>query len=193
MYENKKGLKTSHYVGTTGLYIGTFDPFTKGHESIVSQALNIFDNVAIIIVDNPLKGIPVFTQYDRLNMIAKIYRDIPNIFQAECRTHSEIADMFKIFNSNSVIRGIRNESDYTYEVKVKRFYENLYEVGLNFVYFLADIKHQHISSSLAKERILSGECASEFLNESISDFAEREIRLFYGKEKSYEKETKKET
>ena len=40
----------------TGLFPGSFDPFTKGHEDIVKQALNLFDKILIGISKNSTKN-----------------------------------------------------------------------------------------------------------------------------------------
>ena len=37
------------------LFQGSFDPFTRGHESIVMRALSIFDEVVIAVVHNSQK------------------------------------------------------------------------------------------------------------------------------------------
>ena len=39
-----------------GLFPGSFDPFTKGHEDIVKQALNLFDKILIGISKNSTKN-----------------------------------------------------------------------------------------------------------------------------------------
>ena len=43
-----------------GLFPGSFDPFTKGHEDIVKQALNLFDKILIGISKIQLKTIFFF-------------------------------------------------------------------------------------------------------------------------------------
>ena len=39
-----------------GLFPGSFDPFTKGHEDIVKQSLNLFDKILIGISKNSTKN-----------------------------------------------------------------------------------------------------------------------------------------
>ena len=40
---------------TRVLYTGSFDPITKGHENIITQASELFDEVIIAILKNPKK------------------------------------------------------------------------------------------------------------------------------------------
>lgn len=42
---------------TKVLYPGSFDPMTKGHMNIVEQASDLFDEVIIAVMQNPLKKI----------------------------------------------------------------------------------------------------------------------------------------
>lgn len=40
---------------TTALFPGSFDPVTKGHESIVKKALPMFDKIIVAIGENTSK------------------------------------------------------------------------------------------------------------------------------------------
>ena len=37
------------------LYPGSFDPFTNGHLSVLEKAINVFDEIVIVISQNPMK------------------------------------------------------------------------------------------------------------------------------------------
>ena len=36
----------------TAIFPGSFDPFTRGHEAVVKEALGLFDRVVVAIGDN---------------------------------------------------------------------------------------------------------------------------------------------
>ena len=59
---------------TKVLYPGSFDPITKGHMNIVEQASDLFDEVVIAIMQNPLKKNGFFTIEERLEIIKKLYQ-----------------------------------------------------------------------------------------------------------------------
>ena len=59
----------------TGLFVGTFDPFTLGHDSIVRRALPLFDNLVIGVGVNPDKH-TMLSAAERVQRIADLYADI---------------------------------------------------------------------------------------------------------------------
>lgn len=50
------------------IYPGTFDPFTFGHIDVLERALNIFDEVSIVVAVNSQKK-TLFTIEERVAMI----------------------------------------------------------------------------------------------------------------------------
>ncbi len=50
------------------IYAGSFDPFTNGHLYVVQQALEIFDELTILVASNPTKKY-LFTGEERLSMV----------------------------------------------------------------------------------------------------------------------------
>ena len=51
------------------VYPGTFDPLTNGHLDIIERAANIFDEVVVLINQNPRKQ-NLFTVEERVEMIS---------------------------------------------------------------------------------------------------------------------------
>ena len=54
---------------TRVLYTGSFDPITKGHENIITQASELFDEVIVAILKNPKKPTGFFTIEERLEIL----------------------------------------------------------------------------------------------------------------------------
>ena len=54
-----------------GIYPGSFDPFTNGHNDILSRSLKIFDKVIIAVVKNSAKNY-LFSLEDRIQMVNRI-------------------------------------------------------------------------------------------------------------------------
>lgn len=51
-----------------GVYAGSFDPWTNGHEDILQQALPLFSRIYILVCDNPKKK----HQFSLANRIAML-------------------------------------------------------------------------------------------------------------------------
>ena len=60
------------------VFAGSFCPFTKGHEDIVSKALPLFDQVIVAIGHNIDKK-DIFSVEDRLQWIKGIYKGTPSV------------------------------------------------------------------------------------------------------------------
>ncbi len=58
---------------TSVLYPGSFDPITKGHMNIISQASELFDEVIVAVLQNPLKINGMFSIEERVAMIQHLY------------------------------------------------------------------------------------------------------------------------
>ena len=61
-----------------GLFPGSFDPFTKGHEAIVLKAINLFDEIIIGIGINSNKKY-LFDTEKRIIHIKELFKNYPTI------------------------------------------------------------------------------------------------------------------
>ena len=61
-----------------GLFPGTFDPITIGHQDIIKRSLPLFDKLFIGIGTNAGK-LPMFSAEQRLAWIREIYKDDPKV------------------------------------------------------------------------------------------------------------------
>ena len=92
---------------------GSFDPFTIGHQSLVNQALPLFDKIIIAIGRNSEKDNHLFPITKRINWIRNVYHDNPKI---EVETYKDLTVKFCEFKkANFIIRGLRNGDDFKFE------------------------------------------------------------------------------
>ena len=61
-----------------GIFVGSFDPFTIGHDSVVRRALALFDHLVIGVGVNQNKRY-MLTADERVDAIRSLYRDEPRI------------------------------------------------------------------------------------------------------------------
>ena len=97
----------------TGIFVGTFDPFTIGHDSIVRRALPLFDRLVIGVVGDNVNKPNMRPAQERLAAIAALYRDQPAI---EVKTFYGLAmDFAKSEGAQFIVKGVRSVSDFEYE------------------------------------------------------------------------------
>ena len=60
------------------VYPGSFDPATYGHLDVIRRAAVSFDKVIVGVLHNSSKS-PLFSVQERVNILEKATRDVPNV------------------------------------------------------------------------------------------------------------------
>ena len=129
-----------------GLFPGSFDPFTKGHEAIVVKAINLFDEIYIGIGINSSKKY-LFDIEKRIIHIEELFKKYPNV---QVGTYQKLTvDYCKEIDASHIIRGLRNSSDFEYEKTIAHMNNAI--SGIETVFFLSDEKHSALNSSIIRE------------------------------------------
>lgn len=141
-----------------GLFAGSFDPFTIGHDDLVRRALGVVDELHILV------GVNVGKRYDtapdvRVQQIAELYRDEPRITV----TSSEglTAHYARRVGATILIRGIRSVRDMEAEREMAE--TNLSHFGLDTLFFFTRPELAAISSHLVRELAHFGEDITPYL------------------------------
>ena len=134
---------------TKVLYPGSFDPITKGHMNIVEQASELFDEVIIAVMQNPLKKSGMFTIEERIEIIKELYNKMNNIKVVSAS--GATVDVAIQNECKAIIRGLRSLSDYDYEVQMQQINKEISNNQVNTVCLFADKEYQFVSSSMVKE------------------------------------------
>jgi len=131
-----------------GLYPGTFDPVTNGHQDIIGRAVKLVDRLVIGVAQNDDKG-PLFTTAERVEMLqAEVAR-----FDADIvvRPFSSLLMHFaEELEASFIIRGLRAVADFEYEFQMTAMNQRL-NSDIETVFLMADPRHQAIASRLVKE------------------------------------------
>ncbi len=129
-----------------GLFPGSFDPFTKGHEAIVVKAINLFDEIYIGIGINSSKKY-LFDIEKRIIHIKELFKKYPNV---QVGTYQKLTvDYCKEIDASHIIRGLRNSSDFEYEKTIAHMNNAI--SGIETIFFLSDEKHSALNSSIIRE------------------------------------------
>ncbi|MBO4815406.1 MAG: pantetheine-phosphate adenylyltransferase [Clostridia bacterium] len=134
-------------MGLIGFYAGSFDPFTNGHLAIVKKSAKCFEKVIIGIGYNTEKK----ARIDKTKMKEAIEETIieEKLDNVEVVLYDGLTvDKAKECNSDILIRGLRNGTDYEYEENISAINEKM--AGMDTCYFRAgDLGY--ISSSVVMD------------------------------------------
>ena len=141
-----------------GLFAGSFDPFTIGHDDLVRRALGVVDELHILV------GINVGKQYDttpvqRVEQIARLYANEPRITVASYEGLT--AHYARRVGATILIRGIRSVRDMEAEREMAE--TNLSHFGLDTLFFFTRPELAAISSHLVRELAHFGEDITPYL------------------------------
>lgn len=121
------------------IYPGSFDPFHKGHQDILSKAEKLFDKVIIARGKNSKKSEFIYDLPSGLN------------FHETVNYEGLLTDYLISLNYPvTVIRGLRNGNDFENEKILNRHLEDLMP-DIKIVYLMSDRNTEHISSTSIKE------------------------------------------
>ena len=134
------------------LCAGTFDPPTLGHLNIIERGLNVFDKLVVAVAPSLNKN-PLLSVQDRVVLLQKILFKKTNI---EITTFEglliEFAKKRKIF---TLLRGIRNMSDYEFEYQMSLANKTLCP-KIETLFMMTEGEYSHLSSTLIRDIIKQG-------------------------------------
>lgn len=129
-----------------GIFPGSFDPFTKGHENIVERFLPLFDKIIIGVGGNTSKKY-YYTQESRIKHIESIFKDEPKI---SVEYYQGLTVNFcKAKKAQYLLRGLRNTTDFNYEKSIALMNKEL--EGVETLFLMTDEGLSHISSTIIRE------------------------------------------
>jgi pantetheine-phosphate adenylyltransferase len=137
-------MKTSSKVA---IFPGSFDPFTIGHQQIVEQSLDLFDEVIIAIGQSATK-VPLLSTELRLEALMET-------FAASKRVKAEafsglVVDFAHKKGARFLIRGLRNETDLAFELPMAHTNRCL-AADIQTVFLPTSPERAFISSTLVRE------------------------------------------
>lgn len=135
------------------LVTGSFDPITYGHIDIINRAASMFDELVIGIIKNPRKN-GLFSVEERTEMIEHIFSDRPEI--TVDRFQGLLADYVNERDFCAVVRGLRTEKDFAYEIEMAQVNQKLFHEGIESVFLMARPEYSIASSSNVREIVSMG-------------------------------------
>ena len=146
---------------------GSYDPPTLGHLDIIKRAAEIYGDVYAVVFINPSKEY-VFTPEERVAMLRLATADISG-----CKvgySDGRVVDYMREHGIDGIVKGYRNEADLAYERPQAEY--NIQNGGYPTEYMESLSEYKNISSTLARERMASGESLEGVLPESVIRYIE---------------------
>ncbi len=144
------------------IFPGSFDPFTRGHFSIVMRALPLFDQLVIAIGRNSDK-IPMTPIEQRIKTLEKLFQNEEKISVVQYTGLT--MDFCKTQNAQFIVRGLRNAHDFNYEQSIAQ--NNLQLGSVETIFLSAEPHLSHLSSTIARDIAKHGGDLKPFLPDSI--------------------------
>lgn len=129
-----------------GIYPGSFDPITRGHEDLIRRSLAFVDRVVVAVAVNLAKQ-PLFTLDERVALIKNTGLD-PRV---DVRSFDGLlVDFARSVGATVIVRGLRAVSDFEYEFQMALMNRNL-APQIETVFLVPAFDLTYLSSSLVRE------------------------------------------
>ena len=140
-------MRTGSEVIRTGIFVGSFNPFTIGHDSIVRRALPLFDRLVIGVVGDQVHKPDMPSAEERIRAIADLYADEPHI---EVKAYYGLAvDFAKAEGARFIVKGVRSVKDFEYEREQADINRQI--AGIETVLLYSEPQYSSISSTMVRE------------------------------------------
>ncbi len=145
------------------IFPGSFDPITKGHESILRRALPLFDHIVVAIGINSHKQ-NYFTLEQREAWIKQVFKDEKKVSVA---TYSGLTiDFCKQVGASFIVRGLRTSADFEFEKAIAQN-NKIMAPDIETVFILPVPELSAINSTIVRDIIRNGGDTSPFVPEGI--------------------------
>jgi pantetheine-phosphate adenylyltransferase len=145
------------------VFPGSFDPITKGHESIIKRAIPLFDEIIIGIGENAEKD-AYFPIEKRIEWIEKIFSNYPGISVTKYKGLT--TDYCKKVNAKYILRGLRTSADFEFERSIGQINKKLYP-EIETIFLLTTPEHTPINSSIVRDILRHNGDPSEFIPDEV--------------------------
>ena len=157
---------------TIGVYAGSFDPITRGHEDLIRRALAFVDRLIVAVTTNVNKQ-PLFSVSERVAMIRTSIGD-------ESRVDVQpfdglLVDFARARGAKLLIRGLRAVADFEYEYQMALMNRHL-APALETIFMVPSLDTSYISSSLVREVARFGGSLQSLVHPDIATALERRAR-----------------
>jgi pantetheine-phosphate adenylyltransferase len=141
------------------VFPGSFDPITKGHESVLLRALPLFDEIIIAIGKNSEKK-GYFPMEKRIEWINNVFAAYPKV---RVKTYEGLTvDFCKEVGAQYILRGLRTSADFEFERSIGQMNKDVHP-EIETLFLLTAPEYTHLNSSIVREIYKHGGDVKKFI------------------------------
>jgi pantetheine-phosphate adenylyltransferase len=133
---------------------GSYDPVTLGHLDIISRTAQVFDQVIVGVVNQPVrKQKTIFNAEERVSFIEAEVSKLANV---QVKTFDTLLVEFaREHGASAIVKGLRAISDFEYEFEMNQLNRKM-APEIESIYLMASPQYSFLSSSGVKELAMFG-------------------------------------
>jgi len=131
------------------VYAGSFDPITNGHVHVIKKAAALFDEVIVVVAQNPAKA-GSFNPNERVKLCEKALIGTSKArVDAQVVTDVYVVDYAERIKATHLVRGLPTVADFTYEYEL---YHNNRTINpkIDTAFIMCDKDVQQVRSSTVR-------------------------------------------
>ena len=158
----------------TAICPGTYDPVTLGHIDIIERTANVFQQVVVGVVNQPVrKQKTVFSAEERVGFIEAEVAKLGNVQVKAFDTL--LVDFAREHGAKAIVKGLRAISDFEYEFEMNQLNRKM-APDIESIYMFSSPQFTFLSSSGVKELAMFGGDLSGLVPERVLSRLEEALR-----------------
>jgi pantetheine-phosphate adenylyltransferase len=153
---------------------GSYDPVTYGHLDIIGRAAQVFDQVIVGVVDQPVrKRTTVFSAEERVSFIQSEVAEYRNVQVKPFDTL--LVDFAREHGAKAIVKGLRAISDFEYEFEMNQLNRKM-APDIESIYLMAAPQFSFLSSSGVKELAMFGGDVSGLVPDTVATRLKEQLK-----------------
>jgi pantetheine-phosphate adenylyltransferase len=158
----------------TAVCPGSYDPVTMGHVDIIGRAANVFEQVVVGVVDQPVrKKKTLFSAEERVSFLTSAVADYGNVQVKPFDTL--LVDFARENGAKAIVKGLRAISDFEYEFEMNQLNRKL-APDIESIYLMSAPQFSFLSSSGVKELAMFGGDVSGLVPDPVAARLQEQLK-----------------
>lgn len=152
-----------HNIIKRAIFPGSFDPITRGHQSVITRAVPLFDELFVAVGENSEKS-NFFPLEARIEWLKDTFKENPKIRVIQYRGLT--VDLCRKLNAGYILRGLRTSADFEFERSIGQINKKLHP-EIETVFLLTDPEYTALNSSMVRDIVRHGGNPSQFVPQRV--------------------------